>query len=135
MKHLKELLYVLIILNILISVSLVYSGFTGDTICLTGKSCENVQGSIYGNILGIKLSWIGLAAFLILFASFYFSSKNKRNLNIYLSIASLGALCSIVLISIQLFVLHELCSTCMIVDIITIIIFIFSTVYFKKHTF
>ena len=102
---------------------------TNLNICIKGGSCESVQNSVYGSIFGIKLPVYGLIAFIILLGLYFLNKK------LHLLTALIGMGISLTLISIQVFVLKQICSNCMIVDFTMITIFLISLVnyfIFKK---
>ena len=126
MKYLQGLIFILIASNLILSAFLVYSDYNGSTFCVTGKSCESVQNSEYGTLFGIKLSWLGLVAFIILLTLAILSYKQKIPYKYYLTISSIGAAFSIYFLLVQFFILKQICSTCLVIDSATIIIFILS---------
>lgn len=126
MRYIQGLIGILIIANLILSASLVYYDYKGSAFCISGKSCEEVQNSPYGTLLGIKLSWLGVIAFTTLFALFYLSQTNKVQYNLYLCVSLIGAILSVYFLYLQFIVLNKICSTCLVVDGATIIIFILS---------
>ena len=126
MRYIQGLIGILIIANLILSASLVYYDYKGSAFCITGKSCEEVQNSQYGTLLGIKLSWLGIIAFTTLLILFYLSQTNKIQYNLYLGVSLVGAFLSAYFLYLQFIVLNKVCSTCFVVDTITIIIFILS---------
>ena len=125
-KLLSGVLFFLIIIEILISAFLIFQPSNASVFCATGSSCGDVQSSSYGYILGIKLSYIGLFSFIALLSLFILSSKKEIFRFWYLLACLLGAFLAAYLIFIQLFVLNQICSNCLIIDSIIILIFIIS---------
>jgi uncharacterized membrane protein len=129
MKNIKILGIVLIAL---ILFEIVFSGFMSykdlkkkPNVCILGSSCDSVQNSSYGQIFGIKLPFIAIFAFILLLAVYFISPK------LFLIGSSFGALGSAYLISIQFFVLKEICTNCMIIDAAMLLIFFLSILNFR----
>jgi len=127
MKYSTGFIYMLILANIILSGYTYFSGVYGnDFLCITGKACENVQNSIFGDIFGIKVSLFGFLAFIVLFIAYYMVKKENLRYEIFAFMSLVGAGFALYFISLQVFVLKELCSDCFSVDVIMIIIFIAS---------
>ena len=132
-KKTTALLLALIIFEIAFVGYLLYvSPGNGETdVCIIGEgsSCQNVQNSVYGSIAGMKVSQIGLVSFIILLIVFIFWKDKK----IFLICTLLGALTALYFIIIQLFVLKTICSECMVIDLIAILIFLIALFSFRKQ--
>lgn len=124
MEYKKGLIFILIIAEIILTLFSIYESSTGYQLCLTGKDCEIVQNSPYSNILGMKLTTLGIIAFPALLIIYYLSYKKKITKIIFPLICLLGAIFSLYFLYIQFFVLHRTCSTCFTIDSLMIIIFI-----------
>lgn len=98
-----------------------YEDLTGSEICIVTEGCSLVRHSAYSTILGIKVSLFGLIASIALLALFL-NKKHKVAKNLFPILAYIGSLFAIYFISVQLFVIKAICSTCLIVDIVVIII-------------
>lgn len=123
MEYRKGLLFILIAVEIILSAYLVYtSQFDTGGFCLTGTGCQTVKNSPYSSLLGVPLSWMGLIAFVVLFMAYYASYTSRASSWIPLALAVIGTAFAIYFLSLQFFVIHALCSTCLIVDFLTIII-------------
>ncbi len=111
MDYKSIIIIALILFEIGMCSYLIYKDLKGTpNVCMIGHSCDSVQSSIYGSIFGIKLSYIAVFAFISLLLSFLFYKP------IFAIGTYLGAAAAVVLIAIQLFVLKEICSNCMIID-------------------
>jgi len=112
---------ILLFVNIILSAYLIYSESKTQGFCIIGSTCETVQNSEYAYLLGIPVVWIGLISFTILLILFYL----KENHNVLSWIYNIGIIIAGIyafyFIAIQAFVIKKLCSTCMIVDTLTII--------------
>lgn len=114
------------ILLALIALLVIFSGInfylSNSSACIVGSTtaCADVQNSEYGKILGIKVSLIGLIAFIFLLFVYIGSMKEgkyKDNFyEIYLIAVIIGFAASLYFISLQLFVLKATCINCMIID-------------------
>ncbi len=115
---------VLIVLEIVMSVSLAYQEASDSDLCVIGEpsSCSGVQDSTYGKIFGIKLSYLALFAFMILLTLYLVSE------NLFLLSTILGGAAAIYFIIIQWFVLKQSCSTCLLIDGTMVIILILSII-------
>ncbi len=127
-KILFWIILLLLVLEVAINSYLVYQDMTKSNsgVCVIGNACESVQDSSYGKILGIKLAYYGLVGFVLLLALFFINKK------LFLAGAIFGTLASLYFISLQLFVLHQLCSVCMVIDISMLIILICSVYWVMK---
>lgn len=122
-KTINILIISLIILELIFSVYLIYEEKTKvSNICIIGTSCESVRESSYGEIFGIKLFYISIVAFLILLLTYIYNKK------IFLIECLIGSIFSLYLIFVQLFVLKQICSSCMIIDLIMIVILILGVI-------
>ena len=95
-----------------------------STICRIGGSCQSVQDSIYGRIFGIPLAVYGIISFTILSALIISELIKKQDFQkeIIILAGLLGAMCAIIFILIQAFILHQFCTYCMIADTSCIIL-------------
>ena len=128
---LNYIIIFLLIFEILLSLYLITKDLNkkqDQNICIIGKGCDIVQQSVYGQVFGIKLPFLAIFAFIILLILYFYNKK------IFYFGIFLGTLFSLYLITVQLFILKHICSNCMIVDIIMILIFIFYRIeiLFKK---
>jgi uncharacterized membrane protein len=126
METAKKLIFVFIVLEIIFSILLVYTSHSGNNLCLPGFNCEGVQNSPYGNFLGIKLSTLGVISFSILLILFLLSLEHEKFKRLYLAATILGVAGAIYFLLIQAFILKMFCSTCVAVDSLMVIIFLFS---------
>ena len=130
LKKLDYVILALIVAEIVIAGVIVYSEILHSTVCFFGEDqsgstgCANVQNSLYSEILGIKVNLIGLIGSLVLFTSFILAHLKKIEYNYFLIIAGIGALFGIYFLSVQIFILKTICSSCLTVDSLAIIIFL-----------
>lgn len=121
---LSIIIILLIVVEIVLSIYLLYDSAKSLTLCIVGESCGFVQNSIYGSIFGIKLGYFAIVAFVILLAMKFINKK------LFLILSALGASIAIYYISIQLFVLKAICSSCIIIDSIMLVIFALALIQF-----
>src|SRR3989339_475422 len=114
-KSLKLVILLLIIVEILFSGWLVYKNLTTADVCIIGDSCNGVQNSDFGEIFGIKLSYLGLFAFIALLIVFFLKKR------LFLVATSIGTAVAVYLMVVQLFVLKKVCVNCIIIDGIMIL--------------
>ena len=130
------ILGILILFNIGLSI---YSGLTinyNDNVCTDKGSCDTVKTSIYSSILGIKVVWIGVACFSILFLLFLIARFNKKLYWMFFTASIIGAIGAFYFLFLQIFVLKKICLMCFITDIIAVImlvIIVFEYLDFKKE--
>ncbi|MFA6461996.1 MAG: vitamin K epoxide reductase family protein [Candidatus Woesearchaeota archaeon] len=113
---------VLVLLEVILSGVLVYQNLNSSTPCLLGQPtrCSDVQGSSYGTLFGIKLPYLALFAFIGLLVTYFINSE------VFFLGTIIGAAASAYLILVQIFVLKEACSTCLMIDSTMIVLFVTS---------
>ncbi len=129
-KHHHYTLLILILLEILLTAYLFIES-SSSGLCLGGADCASVQNSEYGSLFGIKLSFFGLAMFILLLGLFLATERYRWIYLLFFTGAVLGFVFAIYFISIQLFILKKFCSSCILIDSIAIVIFIV-TLYWSK---
>ena len=140
-KKISAIISALIILLIALSAVLAYTTFTTTGFCLINTnenfgSCNTVQNSEYGKILGIKVAYFGLLAFVALLALRVLSLGNwryKQNAHeIYFIAIILGTLFAFYFIYLQLFVIKSICSTCIVLDATMLLVALLSLIELKQ---
>lgn len=132
-KRLRFILLILIIFEILMSGLILYADFGGSVACpASGEGCDFVTGSIYGEIFGVKVSVFGLLAFIGLLA-LYLASMNKYAFVLFRFGAVVGGLFALYFLYLQAFVLHAMCTRCLFVDLVALLIAVFVIVDYLKH--
>lgn len=130
----ENIIRILIVANLLLSVYLVYEQNKNEGICLIGSTCNAVWSSPYAHVLGIPLPWFGVFAFAIVLMFSLFRSRNIWLERFYILSVGAGGLIALYLIIVQLFVLKLICSTCMVIDSIAIIIAILASEDIRQYT-
>jgi len=127
-KVLSVLILGLILFELGMSISLAYENWQrSEVLCVIGESCTSVQESIYGEILGIKVSYMAVVAFLGLLVIYFVNSK------LFLYGTAAGVIASLYFIALQIFVLKEICTSCMFIDGTMIVIFVLTLLNFKLN--
>ena len=83
---------------------------------IAGSNCASVLTSPYASVWNVPISLAGVGYYLVLVllsASFY-KSGERRSLAAFVVLSSLGALISVELLYIQLFIIHATCLYCLI---------------------
>ena len=125
-KILVGLIVFLILFEMGMCIWIIHQESNQANVCVIGRSCEEVQNTKYGSILGIKLPMIGLVAFIFLGLSLF----NKK---LFLILSSGGSIFSVYLIFIQLFILKQICSSCSIIDVTMLLITFAGFLYYKTN--
>ena len=88
--------------------------------CLIGNSCNDVINSIYGSILGVPLSYIGVIFFTcVSYLLFQYKFKKSVNLNHIFYVLILGSVASLLFLIIQFVIIKSFCLFCTLSAIIT----------------
>lgn len=130
MKLIEKVILLLIVLNIIISGVIFYSEYSNTEICLTGKSCSAVTSSAYAKIFSIPLANIGISAFLLLLLVYLLVLTKKLPRWFFLISTYLGFVFAIYFLCLQFFVIKAVCSNCLAVDTIMILISVLATIDF-----
>ncbi|MEK6933723.1 MAG: vitamin K epoxide reductase family protein [Nanoarchaeota archaeon] len=128
-----SIIFLFIALEIFLTAYLSFISGNDSYLCSTLGSCLEVQESIYGKFLGAKVAVLGLISFIIFLFLYIFSIMNKKFKIIYLIASILGALIAIYFIFIQIFILKKICSSCVFIDVLMILISYVSTAEYKYH--
>lgn len=133
MKYKEGLILILILVELLVASYIAYGDLTHtEGVCLTGASCGIVQGSEYGSLFGLKVSYFGLISFIFLLGIWYATHTKKIDRKYFVYTTFLGSIFAIYFISIQFLVLKTVCFNCMILDTIMILITIIAATEFYK---
>jgi len=117
---------ILIIVNIVFSGIIFYWSLSGSSFCTFGEGCEQVQNSEYSTFFGIPLSLLGLLSFIFLLYLYIHGHKSDTAHYLFRLTVFVGFIFALYLIFLQIFILQAFCSSCMIVDVSSIILFILS---------
>ena len=117
---------VLILVNLIFSGIIFYSSLQGNTFCTFGDSCGQVQNSSYNSLFGIPLSLLGVLSFSFLLYLYVHGLRSIQAHYFFRLGVFAGFIFALYLIFLQFFILKAFCSSCMIVDVSSIILFILS---------
>ena len=129
MKYLKEIVLLLIFIEVVLTGYLVYEA-SNNPVCFNGN-CNEVQNSHFGEIFGINVSVFGFVLFGLLFIFSLFNYKIFFSIFLGIPIL-LGSLFSLYFLSIQIFILKKFCLNCVIIDGLMLLIFIVYSFGFLK---
>lgn len=133
MNKLKKIIWLLILAEILLAAYQVYLDYNDPNFCLFGTGCDVVKHSIYGSILGIKVSLIGLAAFTALLAIFIFMDYHPHIQTLFLTANVIGLVMAVYFLYIQFFVLKAVCSFCLFSDGLMLVIAPLSIIHHRNR--
>tara|TARA_Y100000310_G_scaffold344303_1_gene456300 strand:- start:853 stop:1275 length:423 start_codon:yes stop_codon:yes gene_type:complete len=132
LKKTQLIIFILIIASV-ITASIIYYGYAQESaICNLDSDCEIVQNSPYAKIFGFPLSTLGIISSILLLVIYLLVFNKKIPYKIFLAITYIGAAFAIYFIYIQLFILKAICSTCMAIDLIIILIALMATHEYSK---
>ncbi|MEK6818944.1 MAG: vitamin K epoxide reductase family protein [Nanoarchaeota archaeon] len=142
-NRIKKTIIIFIVLLIIITGLLLYYDLKNKGFCLinpetgTESGCSSVTNSKYGLMFGIKLSLLGFIAFIILFIIHLFSvieHKYVKELKkIFLLSCFLGGGFALYFIYLQIFILKKICSNCLIIDALMIVVLVLAFIDFKME--
>jgi len=122
---LLNIILFLIVINALVSFYLYLSELENQpVICAPNSSCTKVLKSEYSQIYGMSISLLGFIYFIFLFLLTLVAFVNKDFISAGVIFSFLGFIFSIYLIYLQFNVIKDYCVYCLIVDSVTIIIFL-----------
>jgi uncharacterized membrane protein len=124
-KHKHDIIAFLSLVGFADSVYLTTAHYLGLTVpCDITHGCEKVLSSQYSQILGIPLAVLGI----VFYTGIIFFSLLANHYNIFRKILSwylaLGSLLACVFLYQQFFVIKQVCQYCLVVDLLTIILFL-----------
>ncbi len=105
----------------------VLGGGDGSVNCIVGSSgsCNIVLQSIYSEVLGIPLSYLGLFyyATILTIVILLYKRRNIRLWHLLQGIIAFGFVTSLYLVYLQLFVLYTVCPYCMLSAAMSVLMF------------
>lgn len=124
-KHKHDIIVIFSVLGLAVSVYLATAHYLGFAVpCDITHGCESVLNSKYSSLLGLPLSVWGIAYFsaaiiVSLLANHYALWRKLLTWGL-----AMGSVAAIIFLSIQFFVIKQICQYCLTVDIVSIIIFL-----------
>lgn len=124
-KHKYDTIIILSLLGFGISLYLAITHYMGFTVpCTVTHGCEAVLSSKYSMFLGLPLSVWGVAYFTAVIVSALLANHYLLWKKILTGLLGLGALASLVFLSLQFFVIKKVCQYCLTTDLLSIVLFI-----------
>lgn len=106
-------------------------------ICLTGGGCDTVQHSPYAWIMGIPIPTLGAGAYVLLILlgilAWGESERQESWLLAFFGVSMVGLLFSAYLTYLELFVIHAICSWCVISAVIQLLVFVLAVLAWREH--
>jgi uncharacterized membrane protein len=136
MKYVKELIVLLVFLGVLFSGWMAWTNHLhGDSVfCSLGGSCDLVQKSEYGELFGVlKVTTFGFIAYIVFFILAVSAFFYGRYYELFSIASIIGAGFALYFMYLQAFVLNAYCSNCLIIDGLTILIFLVNGGYWLKR--
>jgi len=130
----QNIIRFLLAVNLIVCIYLVYEQSKSSDICIIGSTCTEVWSTPYSHVLGIPLSWFGVFAFLLVFTFSLTRDKSIWLERFYILAVGAGGLIALYLILVQIFILKIICSTCMVIDSLAIIIAVLASEDIRKYT-
>lgn len=105
--------------------------------CSIAKGCEIILTSRFAAFANIPISLIGSAYYLAVIALslIFIQTKQKFTLRLLFVIISFGAVFSLGLILVQIFILKAICQYCLVSDFISLILLGIVIIGFKRRLF
>jgi len=99
------------------------------------KGCEQVTTSVYASVWGIPVALLGLIyyLFIILSSILYLDIKKELVLRFISRVTILGLIASLWFLFAQIFLIHALCTYCLISLITSSILFIIGVLFLKDN--
>jgi uncharacterized membrane protein len=124
-KHKYDLVIMLAVVGLSVSLFLAISSALKVAVpCDITQGCEVVLNSRYSEIAGLPLSYIGVGFFAVVIACALMANHYAKARKLLTWLLGVGALMSLGFLSIQFFILGSVCQYCLVVDILTIALFL-----------
>lgn len=124
-KHKHDIIVILAVLGFGVSLYLALAHYLGYAVpCDITHGCEAVLSSKYSMLLGLPLGVWGVAYFTAVIVSALLADSYLVWKKILTVLLGLGALASLVFLSLQFFVIKKVCQYCLATDLLSILLFI-----------
>jgi uncharacterized membrane protein len=137
---LRNVSLILIFLGILVSGYLSYIKFTEEPmVCAAeaGFNCDVVQNSVYAEVGGIAIAYMGLATYLVLGTLILIENRlevlREYGPLLVFAITLFAFVYSMYLVYIQAFVLEAFCQWCLMHELIITILVVIVTLRLRRH--
>ncbi len=135
----RNTMLVTIFIALLVSVYLSYVKATDvEMVCVAGSSfdCGTVQNSVYAEIFGVPIAWLGLAWNLLIMGLLLFEKRGEflQTYAITLTFGAItfGFLYSVYLVYLQAFVIEAFCQWCLIHEALYTVLMIGAAVRLRQ---
>jgi len=124
-RHKYDIIIILSLAGFGISLYLAITHYLGIAVpCSITQGCEAVLSSKYSSLLGLPLSVWGGVFFTGVIGSSLLANHYLKWQKLLKVLLGIGAVASLIFLSIQFFVLRQVCQYCATVDVLTVIIFL-----------
>jgi uncharacterized membrane protein len=124
-RHKYDIVIILAVAGFAVSLYLAISHYLGFAVpCSITQGCETVLSSKYSMLFGFPLSVWGVGYFFAVIVSSLLANHYAIWKKLLTSLLGIGALASIIFLSLQFFVIKKVCQYCLIADLLSIILFI-----------
>lgn len=126
-RHKHDIIAVVSLLGFGISLYLAIYHYLGYSVpCTITHGCETVLSSQYATAFGLPLAVWGVGYFTLVIISALLANHYALWRRLLMALLSLGAVGSLGLLAIQIFILHNICQYCLAVDILNILLFLWN---------
>jgi len=124
-QHKHDIIVLLALVGFATSIYLTVTKYLGVAVpCDLTQGCETVLSSKYSVIFGIPLSVLGIAFFSSVIVSALLANHYAVWRKILTFVLGAGSLGSLVFLSLQFFVIKQVCQYCLLVDVLTIVLLV-----------
>ena len=124
-RHKYDIIVILAVVALSISLYLAFSHYLGFVVpCDITKGCETVLGSKYAMLLGLPLSVWGVGYFAAVIISALLANHYAAWKKVLTGLLAVGALCALVFLSLQFFVIKQVCQYCLATDLLSLLILV-----------
>jgi uncharacterized membrane protein len=124
-RHKHDILIILALLGFGVSLYLAITHYLGFAVpCDITHGCETVLTSKYSVFLGIPLAVWGVAYFTAVIFSGLLANHYSVFKKVLTILLGLGTVASLVFLSLQFFVIKQVCQYCLTTDLLSILLFV-----------
>ena len=124
-KHKHDIIVILAVLGFGVSLYLALAHYLGYAVpCDITHGCETVLTSKYSMLLGLPLGVWGVGYFTAIIIAALLANSYALWKKILTAVLGLGSLAALIFISLQLFVIKQVCQYCLTTDLLSILLFI-----------
>lgn len=108
-----------------------------DVLCFEGMGdCQVVTNSAYSVWRGIPIAYLGVAGYLVILGLLFIKQMQKHESSVIMlalfGITAFGALYSLYLTYVELFIIHSVCPWCVTSAIAMLLLFIYSAIMLSR---